>query len=217
MYVPAHFAVNEIEQLLAFVAMHPLATLVVHDTSGLAADHIPLLYLPEQPNCPACFVGHIAKANPLCPKAENGIECLAVFHGAQRYISPNWYATKKDHGRAVPTWNYEAVHVSGKLNVINDRQRLRQILELLTLRHETSQSSPWTMSDAPEEYIEGLFRSIVGIELSINSMLGKSKLSQNQPDENRRSIVESLNESNDSQDKKMAKAIDQRKTWVEKI
>ncbi len=215
MYVPAHFAVDEPAELVRFVTLHPLATLVVHDASGLAADHVPMLYLPGQSENVACFVGHVAKANPLHLKAINGINCLAIFHGVQRYISPNWYATKQEHGKAVPTWNYEAVHVSGTLTTIDDDDRLLKILQLLTQQHEATQPSPWSVSDAPAEYIQGLLRAIVGIELSIQNIIGKAKLSQNQPEVNRHSVAENLSHSSDATDQNMARTIQQRTTWVE--
>lgn len=215
MYVPAHFAVDEPADLIRFATLHPLATLVVHDESGLAADHIPMHYIPAQSDNVACFVGHVARANPLHLKAVNGIQCLAIFHGVQRYISPNWYATKQEHGKAVPTWNYEAVHVSGTLTTIDDDARLLKILELLTQQHEADQPAPWSVSDAPAEYIQGLLRAIVGIQLSIHNMIGKAKLSQNQPEMNRQSVAESLSRSNEAADQKMARAIQQKTTWVD--
>lgn len=206
MYVPSQFQVTEPSLLHNFIDSHPLATLVVHDESGLAADHIPLL--PTMlPSGSIELLGHVARANPLALKALNGIECLAIFQGVQLYISPNGYATKAQHGKVVPTWNYEAVHVRGKLTAFEKPEQLRELLDRLTDRHEANQPRPWKTADAPADYVDSLLRAIVGIKIEVTSVVGKAKLSQNQPAENQSSLIETLGHYNDAASKAMSQAI----------
>lgn len=206
MYVPSQFQVTEPSLLHHFIDSHPLATLVVHDEAGLAADHVPLIRT-ILPDGSIELLGHVAKANPLASKARNGIDCLVIFQGAQLYISPNGYATKAQHGKVVPTWNYEAVHVTGKLTSFEQPEQLLELLDILTNRHEANQPKPWKTSDAPAEYIESLLRAIVGIKIEVVSIVGKAKLSQNQPAENQQSLIQSLNQNNDAASNAMSQAI----------
>lgn len=206
MYVPGQFQVTEPSLLHNFIDSQPLATLVVHDEAGLAADHIPLIRT-TQPEGSIELLGHVARANPLALKAINGLECLAIFQGAQLYISPNGYATKAQHGKVVPTWNYEAVHVRGKLTAFEQPEQLRELLDRLTDRHESNQPKPWKTADAPSDYVDSLLRAIVGIKIEVTSVVGKAKLSQNQPVENQQSLIQSLSQSNDAAKKAMSQAI----------
>lgn len=206
MYVPSQFQVTEPSLLHNFIDLYPLATLVVHDEAGLTADHIPLIS-NTLPSSSFELLGHVARANPLAVKALNGIECLAIFQGAQLYISPNGYATKALHGKVVPTWNYEAVHVRGKLTAIEQPEQLRELLNRLTNRHEANQPKPWKTADAPADYVDSLLRAIVGIKIEVTSIVGKAKLSQNQPVENQQSLIQSLGQSKDTESKTMSQAI----------
>ncbi len=209
MYVPSQFQVTEPSLLHNFIDSHPLATLVVHDEAGLAADHIPIL-LNTLPNGSIELLGHVARANPLALKARGGLDCLAIFQGAQLYISPNGYATKTQHGKVVPTWNYEAVHVRGKLTTFEQPEHLRDLLGKLTDRHEANQPQPWKTTDAPADYVETLLRAIVGIKIEVTSIVGKAKLSQNQPIENQQSLIQSLSQCEDTASKSMSQAIARR-------
>lgn len=209
MYLPKHFEETRPEALLGLIAQQPLATLVVSDEQGLAADHIPL-FLRQTTASPHELIGHVARANPLWQKAANGIDCLAIFHGGQHYISPNWYATKAETGKVVPTWNYEVVHVQGKLFAMDDAQWLRACLADITAHQEADQPKPWKLDDAPEEFIDQRLRAIVGIRIEVARMFGKAKLSQNQPAENRQSVIEALSTSSDARACAMAEAIQQR-------
>lgn len=212
MYVPAHFAVSDLVQLEQFIRSHPLATVIVHDESGLAADHLPLM-LQGSLSQEAILLGHVARANPLTPKAALGIDCLIVFHGDDRYISPNWYASKQESGKVVPTWNYEAVHVSGILRIVDDSARLTSLLDNLTRTHEASQPRPWSMEDAPHQYVESLLKLIVGIEITIGEVTGKAKLSQNQSIANRQSLSDNLLNQTDSVSQRMGRAIAGQQPW----
>ena len=161
------------------------------------------------------MLGHIARANPLATKAAQGLDCLAIFQGHDHYISPNAYATKQQHGQVVPTWNYEAVHVNGHLQLLDQPQQLRELLEKLTDHHEANQAVAWRMSDAPEEYLQRMMKAIVGIRIEVRQVVGKAKLSQNQPHENRRSVAEHLANQADSKAKAMGAAIRDGSTWVQ--
>ncbi|HEX5392567.1 MAG TPA: FMN-binding negative transcriptional regulator [Rhodocyclaceae bacterium] len=206
MYLPKHFEESSPETLHAFIDQHPLATIVVGGEAGLAADHIPL-FLRRDADIHGELIGHVARANPLSQKAAGGIDCLILFHGQQHYISPNWYATKAETGKAVPTWNYEVVHVQGKLFAMDDPVWLRACLTELSARHERTQAKPWTLDEAPAEYIDNMLKAIVGIRVEITSMVGKAKLSQNQPPANRKSVIDALSAFGDEASLAMAEAI----------
>ena len=209
MYIPKHFLESRLEVLHAFIRRHPLATICVSDGSGLEADHLPLT-LRSEPAPHGVLLGHVARANPLWRKAGDGLDCLVVFHGPQHYISPSGYVTKAETGRVVPTWNYEVVHARGRLCAVDDPVRLRVLLEELTAEHERQQPHAWHVSDAPGDYIDALVRAVVGLRIEILDLVGKSKLSQNQPDANQRSLVETLRAKGDSSALQMADAIAQR-------
>ena len=176
------------------IRAHPLATLVVHATSGLNANHIPC-YLSESPAPYGALQGHIARANPLFGDIGDGIEAVAIFQGPASYITPSWYATKKETGKVVPTWNYAVVHAYGVLRVVDNALWLRAQLNALTDQNEASFAKPWAVSDAPADHIDKIMAAIVGIEMTITKMLGKWKVSQNQPERNQRGVVAGLNES----------------------
>jgi transcriptional regulator len=206
MYLPKAFEELRPEVLHALVRAHPLATIVMHADGALCADHIPLILQP--PN--DVMLGHVARANPLWRRAGDGAACLVVFSGVDHYISPNGYATKAQTGKVVPTWNYEAVHVNGTIRAIDDPAWLRNFLATLTHEHERTQPRPWRIDDAPADYIEAMLGAIVGIEITVQRITGKAKLSQNQPAENRRSLVAALRSAGDSSSTAMADAIELR-------
>jgi transcriptional regulator len=206
MYSPAHFQEGRPEALLELIGRHPLGTILVHDGCNLDADHIPLLHRPGATGS-GTLAGHVARANPLWQKAGAGLDCLVVFHGPQYYISPGWYATNAESGRVVPTWNYEVVHVHGRIRAVEDPQWIRALLDDLTRTHEASLPHPWKPSDAPTEYLDRLLQAIVGIEIRIDRMIGKAKLSQNQPAANQQSVVEALRNRSDPAAAAMADAI----------
>lgn len=190
MYCPEHFQENLPAALIEFMGTHPLATIICHTPDGLVADHVPLLFKPEQ-NSEGKLLGHVAKNNPLWKSAPDQ-ELLVVFHGPSTYISPNWYATKAEAGKVVPTWNYAVVHAHCSFKAIREPAGILAIISELTDHHESQQAHPWRISDAPDEYIERLLKNIVGIELTINRLQGKWKVSQNQPAANRESVIAGL-------------------------
>jgi len=191
MYLPKHFAQTDIAALHALMDAHPLATLVTHGPEGIDANHIPLhLDAGAGPN--GTLRGHVARANPLARAAAVDREILAIFQGPQSYISPSGYATKAEHGKVVPTWNYTAVHAWGRLRLIDDPQWLLAQVRTLTTTHEAALPHPWQVSDAPADYIEKMLGAIVGIEIVIDRLVGKWKVSQNQPPANQASLVAAL-------------------------
>ncbi len=190
MYLPKHFAETELDTLHALIRANPLATLVTHGLDGLEANHVPLHLDPDSgPN--GTLRGHIARANPLFRNGTQG-EILVIFQGPHSYISPSGYATKAEHGRVVPTWNYTAVHAYGRLQLIEDSDWLLAQLTTLTAAHEAPLAQPWAVSDAPVDYIEKMLGAIVGIEIAIDRLIGKWKVSQNQPAANQASLIEAF-------------------------
>lgn len=190
MYLPKHFAEDDVAEMHALMRANPLATLISHGPDGLNANHIPLLLSDAEP-C-GKLQGHVARANPLWKPEQSSGEVLVVFHGNESYISPSGYATKAEHGKVVPTWNYAAVHAYGELTVIDDPAWVLKQVSALTAVHETDFPQPWAVSDAPADYIEKMLGAIVGIEITLTRLLGKWKVSQNQPAENRASLIAAL-------------------------
>lgn len=193
MYLPAAFHQTDPPQLFELMRDHPLATLITQNDDGSpCADHIPLLW-QDDGSLHGRLIGHLARANPLSSRcAGEGLPVLAIFHGPQLYISPSGYATKAEHGRVVPTWNYAVVHVRGRLRRIDDPAALRTVLEHLTDHQEAPLPQPWSVADAPADYLDRMLAGVVGIALSIDALTGKFKLSQNQPAVNRESLLRHL-------------------------
>jgi len=186
MYLPPHFEESRPEALDGLMRRHPLAALVTFGPEGLTADHIPLLAGPA-----GTLRGHVARANPLW-RAADGAEVLAIFQGPGHYVSPGWYPTKREDGKAVPTWNYLVVHAHGRLRAHDDPAWVRGLLDALTAEHEAAFPAPWKPADAPGDYLEGRIAAVVGIEIEVTRLVGKWKLSQNQPERNRAGVVEGL-------------------------
>ncbi|HET8871172.1 MAG TPA: FMN-binding negative transcriptional regulator [Aquabacterium sp.] len=190
MYCPAHFQEDRPEAWLGLIEHFPLGTVITSGPDGLNADHIPLQHVAEG-GAWGKLIGHVARANPLWQLAADQ-EVLVVFQGPSAYISPNWYATKQDGGKVVPTWNYAVVHAHARLKALHEPAQILGILNRLTHQHERTQAHPWQVSDAPTVFTDKLLPSIVGIELSITRMQGKWKVSQNQPQANRQGVVQGL-------------------------
>lgn len=190
MYTPKQFEEPDPDTLHELIRTRPLATLITLSSDGLQADHIPLM-LAQTPQGLRLH-GHVARANPVWRDTAAQTEVLAVFHGAETYITPSWYASKAENGKVVPTWNYATVHVYGTLRAIDDAVWLRAQLESLTLHNEAAFEKQWAVSDAPHDFTEKLLEAIVGIEITVTRMIGKWKVSQNQPVKNQASVVDGL-------------------------
>jgi transcriptional regulator len=186
MYNPTSFQQTDPEALRDAIRAYPLATLVTAGSTGIAATHLPMLLEGD------VLRGHVARANPHWQEYAAGSEALAIFTGPQHYITPNWYASKAEHGRVVPTWNYVAVHARGPLTFHHDAEWLRAFVTALTDEHERAGAAPWKVSDAPAEYIDAQLRAIVGVEMRVVSLEGKWKLSQNRPEEDVSAVIEGL-------------------------
>ena len=193
MYQPAQFAVTDAATLHALIRERPLATLVTSGSAGLDANHIPLLFSASHVHG-ECGVlrGHIARANPLHEQLQSECDALAIFHGPDAYVSPSYYATKVETGRVVPTWNYAMVHAHGRMRLVEDAKWLRQLLDDLTHQNESRFRKPWTVDDAPHDYVETLLGAIVGIVITVTRLEGKWKVSQNQPARNIAGVIDGL-------------------------
>jgi transcriptional regulator len=192
-YVPDHFRESRVAVIQAFVNKHPLATLVANTADGLTANHIPLQSTLHADGT-GLLRGHIARANSLWRRLENDSAVLAIFTGADTYVSPNWYPSKQEQGKAVPTWNYATVHLKGTIHFIDDAPWLRDFVGTLTDIHEQPRTHPWHVSDAPADYIEGMLRAIVGFEIIVTSTVGKFKGSQNRSAADRAGVGAGLRE-----------------------
>ena len=191
MYTPTHFNEERPEALHQLVHDHPLGLLITLGAQGLEANPIPFL-LDTEPDGATVLRAHVARANPVWREARTDVDTLVVFQGPQAYISPSWYPSKAETGKAVPTWNYITVQARGRLVVRDDTEWLRRLVTRLTQRHEAAQAKPWGLSDAPAEYIEAMLRAIVGIEIPLSSLTGKWKMSQNHPAANQRGVARGL-------------------------
>jgi transcriptional regulator len=188
MYIPTHFAVSDPAVLHRIIREHPLGMLVRQGTDSLDADHIPFEFNPATGPL-GTLTAHVARANPLWQQCVTGSPVMVVFRGAEAFISPSWYPSKHEHHRHVPTWNYEVVHVHGRLRVIDDVTHVRGVVARLTREHETGLPQPWKMGDAPADYLDEQLRHILGIEVDITRIEAKRKLSQNRDDRDFASTV----------------------------
>ena len=191
MYTPSAFEEKRITNLLALIREAPLGTLVVAGNSRLEVNHLPCVYDGNEAG-QGTLRAHIPRANPLTGMLNTATPAVVVFHGADGYVSPSWYATKQAHGKVVPTWNYAVAHVHGPAQVVDDAAWIRDQLEQLTDQSEQVRAEPWSVSDAPSEFTDKLIAALIGVEIVIERLEGKVKASQNQPAENQRSILTAL-------------------------
>lgn len=212
MYNPSSFAERDVPTLFEFIEAHPLATVVTATPEdGLIATHLPLV-LNRGAGSMGVLNGHFARANPHARVAANApAPALAMFMGADAYITPSWYQTKEETGRVVPTWNYVAVHASGSARAIDDPQWLRSFLTRLTDTNESRFALPWKITDAPEDYLDRRLKSIVGIEVAITRIAGKWKVSQNRTAKDAEGVVSGLRDQGDPAALTMADWVDARK------
>ena len=191
MYVPPLFKEDRIDVLHASILGSGLATLVTLTTDGLIASHVPML-LDSDPAPYGTLLGHVARPNPQARGAVPGVQALAIFQGPDAYITPSWYATKRENGKVVPTWNYVTIHAYGPVEFFDDTERLRAIVTRLTERQEAARAEPWAVSDAPADFIDGMLKGIVGFALPIARLEGKWKMSQNRPAQDRAGVITGL-------------------------
>lgn len=196
MYLPAHFAITQPDEWHRILRAHPLGILITQTAEGLDANHIPFEF-DAAPGGLGRLTGHVARANPVWQQCRNGAEVLVVFRGVEGYISPNWYPSKHETHRQVPTWNYEAVHAHGRLTVHDDERFVRGLVARLTRTHEAHEPRPWKMGDAAPDYIDAMLQAIVGIEITLTRLEGKAKLSQNREPRDRQGAIEALRQRGD--------------------
>ena len=187
MYLPRHFEQHDAEALQRLMREHPLATLVTLQDGLPTADHVPL----EFDATTQTLRGHVARANPLW-RAAAGQPVLAVFSGPQAYITPSWYPSKAATHKVVPTWNYTVVHAHGVLRAVEDAPWLHTLVSRLSDHHESPRAQPWAVSDAPDDYVQQMLRAIVGIEIPVDRLIGKWKISQNRAEPDRLGVADGL-------------------------
>jgi transcriptional regulator len=196
MYQPPHFREDRIEIQHSLIRAHPLGLLISAGPSGLMANPIPFL-IDGQASERGTLRGHLARANNQVSELEAVNECLIVFQGPHDYVTPSWYATKRETGKVVPTWNYVTVHVWGRPRVIADAVWLRQQIDDLTNLREQVLSEPWKVTDAPDSYVASQIKGIIGLEIPIARIEGKWKVSQNRSEADRAGVGAGLREQGD--------------------
>ncbi len=205
MYIPPAFREDDRHILREIMRGARLSTLVTVTAEGLIATPLPL-FLDEAEGEQGVLYGHVARANPQWQMPPLG-EALAIFMGSDAYVTPSWYASKADHGKVVPTWNYSAVHAYGPVEFFDDAERLLHVVTRLTELHEEARIKPWAISDAPEFYIKSQLRGIVGLRLPIGRLEGKRKLSQNRNAADRAGVAEGLAQSDRATERLVANQI----------
>jgi transcriptional regulator len=193
MYVPAHFTADD-EAVHDLLTHHGAADLVTMTPDGLVATMLPFVY--DRPR--NVLLGHLARNNDHWRQTVIG-EALVIMRGPDAYISPAWYASKREHGRVVPTWNYITAHVHGTMTVYDDPAWVSDVVRRLSDHHEAGRAEPWSVDDAPEKFVAGQLRAIVGIEIAITRIEAKFKLSQNRPDADIDGVINGLHEYGDAQ------------------
>lgn len=193
MYLPSHFAETRTDTIRQLIEAFPLGSLVTHGTNGLDANAIPF-ELAHMESQQGLLRGHVARANPVWQEVADGSEVLVVFRATDAYVSPNWYPSKHETHRLVPTWNYQVVNVHGKIRFIDDEKFLRAVVGRLTKIHEQQAEGEraWRMADAPADYMSAMLAAIVGVEITFDRVVAKSKLSQNREDRDRLQAAEIL-------------------------
>ena len=192
MYVPKHFEENREEEIKRIIENYPLATLVGNTKNGIVANHIPiLLYKPF--NSKKILIGHIARANKLHEELQYDDNVMVIFKSEDAYISPNWYPTRNNKKEHVPTWNYQSVHLYGKISFNNNKKfLLKTVKELTSIFEKSKKKTDWKMNDVSSEYMSSMLREIIGFEISVSKQIAKSKLSQNREKEDVQNVIKEL-------------------------
>lgn len=204
MYAPAAFRVDDTSELAAFIEARRFATLVVAGENGPQAAHIPMIINRDASGAPVSLEGHVARGNPVAGIAATPVRALAIFSGADAYVTPSLYLSKREHGKVVPTWNYIAVHVAGVVEVFNDAEALRRQVSRITDMMEQPAAAPWAVSDAPDDYISKMLNAITGVRLTIEAIEGVRKLSQNRPEGDRAAVLNGFTHSSDPSARQLA-------------
>lgn len=200
MYKPSHFTITDSATLQALMRAYPLGCLVTHGSDGLDANHLPFELLEDEDGS-LRLLAHVARANPVWQALSNGAEVMVIFKAVDGYISPNWYPSKHETHEQVPTWNYQVVHAHGRIQIRDDEKFVRGVVGRLTRTHEARASAlpgnvfvPWKMTDAPADYLQKMLGAIVGLEIEVQRLEGKFKLSQNKQPSDRAALAQTLND-----------------------
>lgn len=191
MYLPPQFREDRIEAQYDLIRQNPLGLLVTAGAGGLMANPIPFI-IGEAGAGRGSLRCHMARANPQTRELCGVEECLVIFQGPQAYVTPSWYPSKRETEKVVPTWNYVTVHVWGRPKVIDEEAWLREQINELTDLQERRRASPWSMADAPQDFIAAQLKAIIGVEIQISRIEGKWKVSQNRPEADRAGVAEGL-------------------------
>jgi transcriptional regulator len=210
MYVPSHFEESRTEVLHQLIREYGYGMLVTLGADGLEANHIPFEIDPQAGPF-GTLRAHVARSNPMWREFSTEVDALVVFQGAQSYVTPSWYQTKQENGKVVPTYNYMVAHAYGQMRIIEDVAWLRALVERLTDRYEATRPVPWKVGDAPDDFIEKMLSAIVGIEIPLNKLIGKWKVSQNRSAADRAGVVAGLWQIGDDNASAMAIAVTQGK------
>ena len=207
MYLPSYFAVDDLDRVAEFVDRIGAADIVTFDGTAMTSSLVPVIW--DRPSdTPGRLFAHIARANTQWQTAHTDVPALAIVHGPQAYISPSWYPSKHEHGRAVPTWNYASVHFTGSITFHTDAEWLRDIVTRLTARYEEHRPDRWHVDDAPPAYVDGQLRGIVGVEIAIASVEAKAKLSQNRGAADQAGVIAGLRDEGDSRAAEVARLME---------
>ena len=207
MHIPAIFAEDNFDNVIEFIAVNPLATLIAQTKDGIEACHIPLFWHNDHAKFNAdvgydsasnqshgYLYGHFGRKNPIYQDALTDSSWLIIFQDSGHYISPNWYPSKAKTHKEVPTWNYQSIHIQSKIELLEDTDTLKWILSTMTAQQEMISDNPWSLNDAPSDYIDAMCRGIIGFRLSIDSIQAQFKLSQNKTVENINGVINGLAE-----------------------
>lgn len=188
MYMPKAFEVVDADEVGSLIDAIGVGHVVTHHDDGFMSSFIPLIFDRDR----GVLRGHLARANSHHLAIGSGTSALVVITGADGYVSPSWYATKNSTGKVVPTWNYELVHVHGTVRALDDADAVDAVVRALTDRHESTMDGPWSVDDAPSDYVEAMLRAIVAVEVTIDRIEAKRKLSQNRSAEDVAGVIEGL-------------------------
>lgn len=207
MHVPSSFAEDNFDSIIGFIAANPLATLIAQTEHGIEACHIPLFWHNDGAESDVqhgCLYGHFARKNFIYQDALPNTSWLIIFQDSAHYITPNWYPSKAMSHKEVPTWNYQSVHIQSNLELIEDTDKLKWILQTMTSQQEKISDNPWSLDDASANYIDAMCQAIIGFKLPVDAIQAQFKLSQNKTEENITGVINNLNELNTHQTSAMA-------------
>jgi transcriptional regulator len=208
MHRPDHFRIEDVQEMHALMRARPFAALVSAGASGLYGTHLPTVLKDE--GSYGTIECHLARANPHWKDLAEGGEAMMIFQGPEGYITPNWYATKAQTGKAVPTWNYAVVHAYGRPAIMKEKEWLLRHVTELSEQQERTEAHPWKVSDAPESYIDVMLRGIIGFRFEITRLEGKWKMSQNREMQDRIGVIDGLTARASGDDLEIAEAVTQK-------